>query len=267
MLYCIIVSHHHDDFIVSNAHEMLCGLSGNIKMIVKDNVNSEYLNQFCKKNDIIYIATKIESGFGRNNNEAVSYIENTFGINNDDYFLFINPDVVISSWTINDFYSYVCDKKILVSTIDLFKDEEFNIRDNFIREFPNILDFASSLLLNKNKTVLNRELITKPVKVSWCAGSFICINAITFTEIYGFDESFYMYCEDVDLCYRLYLKNTPIYYLPQFRAIHIGMHANRKIFSRAFIWHVNSSVKFLFKKYCFRNYKSYSKKVRSIIRG
>lgn len=83
----------------------------------------------------------------------------------------------------------------------------------------------------------------------------------------GFDERYYMYCEDIDLCYRLKLKKIKLVYLPQFKAIHLAMHENRKILSKAFRWHVSNAIYFIIKKSIFKSFDSYSNSVKTIFRG
>ncbi|GIZ63380.1 hypothetical protein ECTHUN299_40860 [Escherichia coli] len=89
MVYIIIVSHGHDDYI----ENLLLNLklpSGRFKIIVRDNKSSMVLKKTCEKNCVTYLHGG-QYGFGHNNNIAVSYIINNFMIMNNDYFLFLTP--------------------------------------------------------------------------------------------------------------------------------------------------------------------------------
>jgi GT2 family glycosyltransferase len=58
--------------------------------------------------------------------------------------------------------------------------------------------------------------------VDWVPGAFAFIRARTFTQLSGFDERFFLYYEEVDLCRRLQAAGLQIQYWPQLRVQHIG---------------------------------------------
>ena len=50
--------------------------------------------------------------------------------------------------------------------------------------------------------------------VDWVQGSALLIQSELFYRISGFDERFWMYFEDIDLCRRVWLEGLPVYYYP-----------------------------------------------------
>lgn len=58
--------------------------------------------------------------------------------------------------------------------------------------------------------------------VDWIPGAFVFIAAEVFGQLGGFDERFFMYYEEVDLCRRLQQAGLKIYYWPRLKAMHIG---------------------------------------------
>lgn len=88
-----------------------------------------------------------------------------------------------------------------------------------------------SFLFKKNDCVVNKNKITKPTYVDWAAGSFLIFNAFFYSKLNGFNEKYFMYCEDIDICWRA--KNTSIL---QFYTIHA---------MQQFIWHNLTIVGFL----------------------
>lgn len=58
--------------------------------------------------------------------------------------------------------------------------------------------------------------------VDWIPGAFVFIPASVFRALGGFDERFFMYYEEVDLCRRLQQAGHEIHYWPELKAMHIG---------------------------------------------
>lgn len=56
----------------------------------------------------------------------------------------------------------------------------------------------------------------------WVSGAAIAITKDLFSEIGGFDENFFMYFEDVDLCRRVKKRDRTIAINPQLKVLHIG---------------------------------------------
>ena len=62
----------------------------------------------------------------------------------------------------------------------------------------------------------------KPRKVSWVSGAALAIPRTLFFRIHGFDERFFLYYEDVDLCARIRRMNKSVLFIPNIRVLHRG---------------------------------------------
>lgn len=62
--------------------------------------------------------------------------------------------------------------------------------------------------------------LAEPHEIDLCISHFMLVRKSLFTELGGFDESFFVYGEDVDFCYRAKQQGWKIMYLPQWEAIH-----------------------------------------------
>lgn len=60
----------------------------------------------------------------------------------------------------------------------------------------------------------------KPMEVDWVSGCFFIANRWALEEVGGFDEDFFMYNEDVDLCYRIKKAGWKVAYLPYAEIVH-----------------------------------------------
>jgi GT2 family glycosyltransferase len=59
-------------------------------------------------------------------------------------------------------------------------------------------------------------------EVAWVSGAALFVRREAFVELAGFDENFFMYFEDIDLCQRAQKAGWQVCYFPQFRVKHLG---------------------------------------------
>ena len=174
-------------------------------------------------------------GFGENHNQA-------FKISNGLIFVVLNPDIdfkeslifnLIECLTLPDIG--VWGPKMLYSNGELQESA---------RKFPT----AFSLLLrylNKNKRFdfpLND--LANPTYVDWISGAFMAFNHDTYKEIGGFDESYFMYFEDVAICKTLQNLAKKVIYDPRQTITHDSQQASHKKL-KYFLWHLKSAFVFL----------------------
>lgn len=93
----------------------------------------------------------------------------------------------------------------------------------------------------------NSDLTRKDV--GWLSGACLLVRRSVFDEIGGFDESFFMYFEDVDLGYRLGKAGYTNVYEPAAAVTHTGAHATATNARSMLIAHHQSAKRFLGKKY------------------
>lgn len=245
-VYISVVSHGHSALI----NKLCCleKLCNEFTVVVKSNIEGDDFASLSEKNNFYWINERFGKGFGENNNIVYDYCSRNLGMGLNDYFIVLNPDVLVESSTLSDLVSEMMSCNVDFSAINLFKDKDFQVFDNSIRRFPSLKQFISSFIGLGNSSVINKSDINRTVEVEWAAGSFLGFSSEHYLSLGGFDEKYFMYCEDIDICYRSYLLGKPLMYFPKFRAVHLGKHQNRKILSRHFIWHLTSAVRFLMSK-------------------
>lgn len=105
------------------------------------------------------------------------------------------------------------------------------VRQPSARMFPTLRDeiFTMSGLAARypeNRTLarLDRRWADpeKDAAVDWIPGAFVFLSAKAFKAMGGFDERFFMYYEEVDLCRRLHAAGYSVLYWPRLKATHIG---------------------------------------------
>ena len=86
---------------------------------------------------------------------------------------------------------------------------------------------------------------SKPYDVDWVIGAFMLMRRSTFMALGGFDERFFVYYEDVDLCLRIHRESLRILYVPWAEAIHhYKRESARSPFSRTRLIHIQSIFRF-----------------------
>lgn len=69
---------------------------------------------------------------------------------------------------------------------------------------------------------------TKPARVAWVSGAMLMLRRSAFDEVGGFDERFFLYKEEEDLCLQLRRAGWWIVYDPRVEAMHIGSVVARR---------------------------------------
>jgi N-acetylglucosaminyl-diphospho-decaprenol L-rhamnosyltransferase len=65
--------------------------------------------------------------------------------------------------------------------------------------------------------------------VPWVLGAALAIRRVAFEAVAGFDESFFMYFEEVDLCYRLRRSGWQTHFLPEAFVMHVGGASTKRL--------------------------------------
>lgn len=78
-------------------------------------------------------------------------------------------------------------------------------------------------------------------RVDWVMGSCLLLRRQAAFEVELFDEGFYLYYEDIDLCHRLHQAGQPVYYIHSAQIIHeYQRHSARGLLNRSTLWHIHS---------------------------
>ncbi|MGH8765371.1 MAG: glycosyltransferase, partial [Burkholderiales bacterium] len=80
--------------------------------------------------------------------------------------------------------------------------------------------------------------------VDWVAGMFMLFRSDAFRAAGGFDESYFMYYEDVDICRRIGAAGRSVTYNPAAEVIHAAQRASRRK-PRLALYHLASALRFL----------------------
>lgn len=82
-----------------------------------------------------------------------------------------------------------------------------------------------------------------PVFPDWVAGMFMLFRADSYRRLNGFDESYFMYCEDTDICTRLWKAGEHVVVCPDVQVIHHAQRASRRDLQHLW-WHIVSMIRY-----------------------
>ena len=190
------------------------------QIVIVDNNSKDGSKNFLKKiskKKIKTIYNRKNVGFGK----ACNQISKT---QKSSYILFLNPDVEISKDSINILLNFLKKRKKIgvVTGKLLFPDGSLQLS---CRQFPSILKalFGRESFLRKAfpNNVISKEYLLSHLDYNkiqfpdWVRGAVMLFKTDIFKKIGGFDEKFFLFFEDTDICLQLRKKGYEIVYLPE----------------------------------------------------
>jgi N-acetylglucosaminyl-diphospho-decaprenol L-rhamnosyltransferase len=183
---------------------------------------------------LLKVCNKTPRGFGANHNAA-------FKLSRCDQFCVLNPDVI---FTENPFPVLLEALKMpqVSLAVPRVTDQTGQTEDS-LRAFITPISILKRVLgLNQGTyTVTNESGCFYP---DWAAGMFMLLDAPAYASIKGFDERYFMYCEDADICTRLWAAGHRIIACPSVSVIHPAQRASHRNVKHI-VWHINSLCRYL----------------------
>lgn len=183
---------------------------------------------------ITVIRNNAPKGFGSNHNAA-------FAISESDLFCVLNPDLYIGAINL-DYMREILSNPSVGAWAPLVKSPAMSIEDS-ARKFPTPLTLVKRYLLGRRS--LDYDVTSLPLEVDWVAGMFVAFRKEVFALLQGFDESYHMYMEDVDICCRLKRMALKVIYDPRVVVVHDARRDSRKKL-KYLGWHAMSAARFFF---------------------
>jgi GT2 family glycosyltransferase len=116
------------------------------------------------------------------------------------------------------------------------------VPEDHARDFPSLFALAAKAFGHRPHTPPpSGAAIYHP---DWVAGMFMLFRTETLRSVGGFDERYFLYYEDVDLCARLRERGLEVTVCPAASVIHAARRESRSNPRYAF-WHLRSALRFL----------------------
>lgn len=163
------------------------------------------------------VRNKHIKGFGANHNAA-------FGHCRTPYFCVCNPDIRLPADPFPALVAAVRDPRIAVAG-PLVRNSEGAIEDS-ARRFPTASSLLRKLFVEHRQPDYRTD--RGALNVDWVAGMVMLFRSDAFRLVGGFDEAYFLYYEDVDICRRLRRRGDRVVYVPDSEVVHYARRASRR---------------------------------------
>ena len=178
-------------------------INSGIKVIIVENSNNIFLKKDLEKkfSNVEVVISKENLGYAKGNNLGISKVTT-------QYAFILNPDAVLDDNCLDEIYK-----------------AQVELKDDFSILAPNSLDNYG--YFSKQKNVLKKKIF----EVDYVKGFAMLINLkkISFKKI--FDENFFLFLEEIDLCRRIKNENGKIFIVENSKIIHLGKQASENSFN------------------------------------
>ena len=207
----------------------------NFEAIYVDNCSTDGSQQWLRKTfpEVRIIQNEHVRGFGANNNIGVK-------ASCGEYIAIINPDIEILDHAIDRLLSYADKNKDqfgLIAPKLLNPDEEHTVQYS-VRHFITLGMFVNRFLSKGNDDSDNTKVCkylcknldtTKVQQVNWAMGAALFLTRNFYAQLDGFDQDYFLYMEDEDICLRSWKIGKPVIYHGEIAVIHNHLRGSSKI--------------------------------------
>ncbi len=215
---------------------------GELEIIVVDNASTDgsqsaILNIKNKISNMQLIENKANVGFARGCNIGAGNAEGK-------YILFLNSDTqILDKGFLNmlDFLESHPEVAILGGKLHNTDGSVQLSAGKFYTLFNLVV-----MLLGMERFGMLRSSPDKIKQVDWVSGACMMLNKEIFKKLGRFDEHFFMYMEDMELCFRYKKLGLLTYFYPNIRVMHKGLGSSNRAFA---VLHIYKGILYFYKKH------------------
>ncbi len=190
--------------VISFALQSLLSHGSKPEIYVVDNASSDGTVQAVSRFEGVHcLAFPDNPGFGAGHNRVLSRLSS-------DYHVIMNPDISFTDDVLGVLSAYLdAHPQAVLATPTILNP------DGSVQDVPRVLPkrrymFASKLERFggvfrrwRDEYTRRKEIFTQPTPITSCTGCFMMVRTEALKAVHGFDERFFLYCEDADLSRRL----------------------------------------------------------------
>jgi GT2 family glycosyltransferase len=187
-----------------------------VRLYVVDNSPDDRVKELCKDKRVIYIFNGRNLGFGAGHNIAIKASEGE-----SDYRIVLNPDVYFGVGVFEKLLSFARSRPDIGLIMPKILNPDGSIQ-HLCKRLPSPTDLFLRRFLPRALKPLMKDRFAwyefrdqdydSMLSVPVLSGCFMLINCAALSQVGTFDERFFLYLEDVDLCRRIHQCFKTIYY-------------------------------------------------------
>jgi GT2 family glycosyltransferase len=195
------------------------------EIIVIDSASFDGAGEMVRQNfpQVRFIQSEENLGFARANNAA-------FAVSKGEVVLFLNPDTELVGAAINQLYAALKQLPNAGAVGGKLLNSDGSVQTSCIQAFPTILNQVLSAEALRRLTPRARmwgmraifDAASQPVEVEMISGACVMMRRTVFETIGRFSTEYFMYAEDVDLCFKAQQAGFTNYYFGAAVVIHHG---------------------------------------------
>ncbi|PHM21770.1 MAG: glycosyl transferase [Curvibacter sp. PD_MW3] len=234
MIAISLVSHGHGDMVGRLVSQVLaCPEVSSLTVTL--NI-AEKLDLPIDDDRIRVIVNQQPKGFGANQNAA-------FAACTAPFFCVLNPDIELAHNPFPALLAHLKDEDVALVAPRVLSP--LNGEEDSIRTFPTLASLLFKVATgNEGRYELNAQ--AHATNVDWVAGMFMLFRSSAYRLMNGFDENYFLYYEDVDICTRLHLANFKIRACHDASVVHDARRASRRSL-KYLRWHLKSMIRYLWR--------------------
>lgn len=213
------------------------GLASNYDIHIFDNASEKsYIDELERYGSFIFLHKSEENkGFGYGHNQVLNTVAARYAV-------IFNPDVLITKEALDEMILRIKEDEQLAAVCPKVLNSD-GTTQYLVRQKLDVFDYMLRFVpVQSIKKLFDRRLSyyecrnlpeDQTTYIKMGSGCFMVIDIDKFKQIGGFDERFFMYFEDNDLCLSFGKAGYKILYTPFETVIHLyekGAHKNKKLF-------------------------------------
>jgi GT2 family glycosyltransferase len=209
-------------------------------VVVDNNSTDGSLEELEKLTYVRLIRNKENKGFGAANNIGLK-------VATAKYLLLLNSDTIILDNVLGEMVSWMLQHPKVGVASTALKNEDGTMQGTggyfptlgkvfawmcFLEDIPLLDQLIKPFhpVHGQSPFYTGARQFMNAKQQDWVTGAFMLIPKKVIDEVGMFDEDYFMYTEEVDLCFRIKKKGWEVWYLPQFSIIHLGGSSSTKEF-------------------------------------
>ncbi|MFO7525322.1 MAG: glycosyltransferase family 2 protein [Ignavibacteriaceae bacterium] len=214
---------------LNTLYEFTSQINYEVILIDNNSTTGDISKRFGNNKNLKIIKNKKNKGFGAANNQGLELAQGK-------YVLFLNNDTKFFENTIKKVFDFAetITKPVIIGCKLLNNDKTLQ---HSVYDFPSLQNIFTSnfflyALFPKSKSFNKYHLMNQKLnvikKVDVVTGAFMFCSLDAIKNLGGFDERFFFYNEETDLCFRFVRSGGEVYYYPETALIHLkGGTANK----------------------------------------